>query len=139
MTRVESARVTQMIESSRTTAATPAPAGPEPTAEIDIEAFQKIDLRIGRVVSAEPVEGADRLLRVTVDLGTGTRSVLAGIRAGYSAADLIGRNVVVVANLKPRKMRFGVSEGMLLAASGDGPGVFLVSADAGSLPGMRVR
>lgn len=137
--RVDPARVTQMIESSKPPTPAATPITDESPTEIDLDTFQKVDLRVARILAAETVEGADRLLRITVDLGTATRSVLAGIRAGYGPADLVGKQVVLVANLKPRKMRFGISEGMLLAASGDGPGVFLVSPDAGAKPGMQVR
>jgi methionyl-tRNA synthetase len=139
MTRVEPARVTQMIEASKQSpsASRVTPAG-EP-AEIDIEAFQRVDLRIAQVIDAEAIEGADRLVRLTLDVGTARRNVIAGIRGCYAPTDLIGRQVVLVANLKPRKMRFGTSEGMVLAASGDGPGIFLVSPDVGAEPGMRVK
>jgi methionyl-tRNA synthetase len=99
----------------------------------------KVDLRIARIVRAEPVEGADKLLRLTLDLGTGQRTVFAGIKAAYDADTLIGRHVVAVANLKPRKMRFGTSEGMVLAAGPGGEDVFLLSADDGAEPGMRVK
>jgi methionyl-tRNA synthetase len=110
------------------------------TAEISIEDFAKLDLRVARIARAEAVEGADKLLRLELDLGGTTRTVFAGIKSAYRAEDLEGRLAVVVANLAPRKMKFGVSEGMVLAASGDeGPGIFLVSADAGAKPGMRVK
>ena len=89
--------------------------------------------------SAEHVEGADKLLKLTLDLGGATRTVFAGIKSAYDAEQLEGRLAVVVANLAPRKMKFGVSEGMVLAASGEGPGIFLISADAGAQPGMRVK
>lgn len=104
---------------------------------ISYEDFAKLDLRVGRVVAAEAVEGADKLLRLRVDLGGETRTIFAGIKAHCAPDSLPGRDVVVVANLAPRKMRFGVSEGMVLAA-GDGP-VFLVGPDAGAAPGMRVK
>jgi len=111
---------------------------PEQSAEIDIELFSKIDLRVAKVVKAEHVEGADKLLKLTLDTGGAQRTVFAGIRKAYDPAQLEGRLVVLVANLKPRKMRFGVSEGMVLAASGDGPGVFLLRPDDGAEPGMKV-
>jgi methionyl-tRNA synthetase len=107
-------------------------------AVIDIDEFLKIDLRVATVVEAQAVDGADKLLRVTVDLGGERRNVLAGIRSAYDPASLVGRQVIVVANLKPRKMRFGTSEGMLLAA-GDGAGIYLIAPDNGAQPGMRVR
>jgi methionyl-tRNA synthetase len=106
---------------------------------ISIEDFGRIDLRIARIVSAEPVEGADKLLKLTLDVGDGQRTVFAGIKSAYAPESLAGRHVVVVANLAPRKMRFGTSEGMILAASGEGPGIFLVSPDPGAEPGMRVK
>jgi methionyl-tRNA synthetase len=117
-----------------------APAPPAPPAEVTIEDVARLDLRVARVLAADTIEGADKLLRLRVDLGGGSeRTIFAGIRGAYEPADLVGRHIVVVANLKPRKMRFGTSEGMLLAASGDTPGVFVVAPDAGALPGMRVK
>ncbi len=109
------------------------------TDQISIEDFNKLDLRIAKIVEAEQVEGADKLLKLTLDLGGETRTVFAGIKQVYAAESLKGRHAVVVANLAPRKMRFGVSEGMVLAASGEGPGIFLISPDAGAQPGMRVK
>jgi methionyl-tRNA synthetase len=116
-----------------------AAAGNAAAAEISIEEFGRIELRIARIVAAELVEGADKLLKLTVDLGGEPRTVFAGIRSAYRPEQLVGRHVVVVANLKPRKMRFGLSEGMVLAASGGGTELFLVGPDAGALPGMRVK
>ncbi|MCX7962776.1 MAG: methionine--tRNA ligase [Burkholderiales bacterium] len=107
--------------------------------EITIDEFARLDLRVARIVKAEAVEGADKLLKLTLDLGDHRRTVFAGIKSSYAPEALEGRLTVVVANLAPRKMRFGVSEGMVLAASGDGPGVFLLSADEGAQPGMKVR
>jgi methionyl-tRNA synthetase len=109
----------------------------EPPAEITIDEFMKIDLRVALVVNAEAVEGADKLLKLTLDDGKDGRTVFAGIKSHYSPEDLIGKQVVVVANLKPRKMRFGLSEGMVLAA-GDGQ-PFIIGVDEGATPGMRVR
>jgi len=112
---------------------------------ISIDDFNKLDFRVAKIVKAEHVEGADRLLRLTLDLGADaagvlqTRTVLAGIKAVYEPAKLEGRLAVVVANLAPRTMKFGVSEGMVLAASGEGPGIFLISPDSGAQPGMRVK
>jgi len=106
---------------------------------IAIDDFNKLDLRVARIAKAEAVEGADKLLKLTLDLGDGTRTVFAGIKSAYAPEKLEGRLTVVVANLAPRKMKFGVSEGMVLAASGDGPGIFLVSPDTGAQPGMRVK
>ncbi len=106
---------------------------------ISIDDFAKVDLRIARIEKAEAVEGADKLLALTLDVGGGTRQVFAGIKAAYDADDLVGRHVVVVANLAPRKMRFGVSEGMVLAAGPGGEDIFLLSPDSGATPGMQVR
>jgi len=92
-----------------------------------------------RIVAAEGVEGADKLLRITVDLGGETRNIFAGIKSAYDPKDLIGRLTVVVANLAPRKMRFGVSEGMILAAGPGGTDLWLLAPDDGAQPGMRVK
>ncbi len=109
-------------------------------ASISIDDFARLDLRVARVVRAESVEGSDKLLRLTLDLGGEQRTVFSGIRAAYQPEQLTGRLVVMIANLAPRKMRFGVSQGMVLCASGDGgPGaVFLLAADSGAQPGMKV-
>jgi len=114
--------------------ATPAPGG-----QISIDDFSRVDLRVAKIVAADHVEGADKLLRLTVDLGGETRTLFAGIKSAYDPGELVGRLTVVVANLAPRKMKFGTSEGMVLAASGDGPGVFLLAPDSGAQPGMRVK
>ncbi|HEU4617464.1 MAG TPA: methionine--tRNA ligase [Gammaproteobacteria bacterium] len=106
--------------------------------QIDIELFAKLDLRVARVLEAAYVEGADKLLKLTLDAGTERRTVFAGIRRSYDPAALEGRLVVLVANLKPRKMRFGTSEGMILAASGGDEGPFVVVPDQGAKPGMKV-
>jgi methionyl-tRNA synthetase len=117
-----------------------AASAPEPQAStISIEDFAKLDLRVARIVAADHVEGADKLLKLTLDVGGASRTVFAGIKSAYDPAQLVGRHAVVVANLTPRKMRFGTSEGMILAASGDGQGLFLVSPDSGAEPGMRVK
>jgi methionyl-tRNA synthetase len=108
------------------------------TSTISIDEFKRIDLRVARIVSAEHVEGADKLLKLTLDLGSETRTVFAGIKAAYDPAVLKGRLTVMVANLAPRKMKFGVSEGMVLAASGEAPGLFLLAPDTGATPGMKV-
>jgi len=108
-------------------------------ASISIDDFAKLDLRVARIVTAEAVEGADKLLKLTLDIGSETRTVFAGIKSAYPPAALVGRLTVMVANLAPRKMRFGLSEGMVLAASGEGPGIFLVAPDAGAAPGMQVK
>jgi methionyl-tRNA synthetase len=164
MTRIDAKQIDALLEGPKGTAA-PAPAsaragpakaqgdklahavaavaggdaGSEP-AHVGIDDFTRIDLRIARIVHAEEVEGADKLLKLTLDVGEGrTRVVFAGIKSAYRPADLVGRLTPMVANLAPRKMKFGVSEGMILAASGDGPGVYLLSPDSGAQPGMRVK
>jgi methionyl-tRNA synthetase len=107
---------------------------------ISIEDFARVDLRVARIVDAKDVEGADKLLELTLDVGDGeTRRVFAGIRTRYAAQDLVGRHTVVVANLAPRKMRFGVSEGMVLAAGPGGKELWLIQPDAGARAGMRVK
>ncbi len=113
----------------------------EPLAgECTIEDFGKVDLRVARIVSAEEVPEARKLLKLVVSLGGDqTRQVFAGIKAAYNPADLVGRLVVIVANLKPRQMKFGLSEGMVCAAGGGGAEVFLLSPDSGAVPGQRVH
>jgi methionyl-tRNA synthetase len=107
---------------------------------ISIDEFLRVDLRVAKVLNAELVAGADKLLKLSLDLGElGTRSVFAGIRAAYEPASLVGRLIVVVANLEPREMRFGVSEGMMLAAGPGGKDIFVLSPDTGATPGMRVK
>ena len=106
---------------------------------ISIEDFIKIDLRVAEIKNAENVEEADKLLKIILDLGDlGERTVFAGIKKFYDPEKLIGLKIICVANLKPRKMRFGVSEGMILAASNDEEGVFILHPDQGAKPGMRV-
>ena len=108
---------------------------------IGIDDFAKLDLRVGRVRVCEFVEGSDKLLRFELDAGDlGTRQIFSGIRASYGEPEsLVGRNVVFIANLAPRKMRFGISEGMILSAGFDGGGLFLLDAHEGAQPGMPVR
>jgi methionyl-tRNA synthetase len=121
-----------VVAGARSEAGTPATIG--------IDDFARVDLRIARIVAADAVEGADKLVRLTLDVGEGRhRTVFAGIKAAYRPEDLVGRLTPMVANLAPRKMKFGVSEGMVLAASGDGPGIYLLAPDAGAMPGMRVK
>jgi len=108
-------------------------------AAISIDDFNKIDFRVAKIVNAEHIEGADKLLRLTLDVGSGTKTVFAGIKSSYDPEKLKGRLTVVVANLAPRKMKFGVSEGMVLAASGEGPGIYILSPDSGAEPGMKVK
>ncbi|WP_058557093.1 methionine--tRNA ligase [Thiohalocapsa sp. ML1] len=157
MVRVEPAQVAAVLEASKEDlAAAGQPAGgqgadagaaaatdhlaKDPIADtIDFETFAKVDLRIARIARAAPVEGADKLLQLTLDLGGETRNVFAGISKAYAPADLEGRLTVMVANLAPRKMRFGVSEGMVLAAGPGGKDLFILSPDAGAEPGMKVK
>ena len=148
--RVEEKQLERLFDAE----AVPQPAAPQRHAEkqqnaakeppvtpqtISIEDFAKLDLRVARIVAAEAVEGADKLLKLTLDVGEGRRTVFAGVKSAYSPEQLQGRLTVLVANLAPRKMKFGVSEGMILAASGEGPGIFLVGPDSGAQPGMRVK
>ena len=106
---------------------------------INIDQFSAVDLRVAKIVKAEHVEGADKLLRLTLDVGDlGTRNVFAGIKSAYKPNELTDKHIVLVNNLEPRKMKFGVSEGMVLASSND-EGIYLVSPDSGAKPGMKVR
>jgi methionyl-tRNA synthetase len=149
MTRVEEKQLDALFDAEKVPSMTGTPPfQPSPvkgegevvsTPQIAIDEFAKVDLRIAKIVNAETVEGADKLLKLTLDVGGTTRTVFAGIKSAYDPAALKGRLTVVVANLAPRKMKFGVSEGMVLAASGDGPGLFLLSPDSGAEPGMRVK
>src|ERR1700686_851669 len=107
---------------------------------ISIDDFLRVDLRVAKVLNAELVAGADKLLKLVLDLGElGARSVFAGIRAAYEPESLVGRLIVVVANLEARKMRFGVSEGMMLAAGPGGKEIFVLFPDSGAMPGMRIK
>lgn len=108
-------------------------------AQIDFEDFAKVDLRIAEIVNAEHVEGADKLLKLTLSLGDETRQVFAGIKSAYQPEQLIGKLTLTVANLKPRQMRFGVSEGMVLAAGPGGKDIWLLEPNAGAKPGMKVK
>ena len=151
--RIELKDVQAMVEESVVAATenTPAPAATpadsdaaliaEPlAAECTIEDFQKVDLRVARILKAEHFEGANKLLRLTVSLGgENTRNVFAGIKAAYDPEKLVGRLVIVVANLKPRQMKFGLSEGMVCASGGGGTEVYLLSPDSGAVPGQRVH
>ena len=130
----------QPAASPNSSAAEQAPDSAHASSEpIDIDAFNRIDLRVARVVSAEHVDGADKLIRLVLDLGDSQRQVFAGIKSAYAPESLVGRLTVVVANLKPRKMRFGESQGMVLAAGPGGKDIFLLSPDAGAAPGMQVK
>lgn len=154
MTRVEPDKIAAIVEASKENlektppvkpksakaeASEPA-AGIEPIASpIEIDDFAKIDLRVARIVKAEAVEGAEKLLQLTVDLGSETRNIFAGIKSAYTPEQLEGKLTVVVANLQPRKMRFGTSEGMVLAAGPGGKDIFVLSPDQGAQPGMRIK
>ena len=106
---------------------------------INIDQFSEIDLRIAKIINASEVDGADKLLQLELDVGDlGTKNVFAGIKSAYNPKDLINKLVIVVKNLEPRKMKFGISEGMVLASSDD-DGIYLVSPDEGAKPGMKVR
>src|SRR5512139_96362 len=157
MTRVEAKQVRALTEANRESLAPAAPQAPtasaaasggarvakenasaEPTT-VSIEQFSAVDLRVARIAKAEHVDGAEKLLKLTLDIGTETRTVFAGIKSAYDPAALEGRLTVMVANLAPRKMKFGVSEGMVLAAGPGGSDLFILSPDAGAQPGMKVK
>ena len=154
MTRVERSRIDALVEANRESLQ-PALQSHSPQRHaqhqekaveastqpnmITIDDFAKVDLRVARIVNAEHVEGAEKLLKLTLDIGAETRQVFAGIKSAYDPDTLKGRLTVMVANLQPRKMRFGESQGMVLAASGDSPGIFLLSPDDGAQPGMKVK
>jgi methionyl-tRNA synthetase len=141
LTRVDAKTLDKLMdlkESPKVTEPVAAPAAAA-TASIGIDDFAKVDLRVARILAAEAVSGSDKLLKLTLDLGEPTaRTVFSGIRSAYDPATLAGRFTVVVANLAPRKMRFGVSEGMVLCASGAGAGLYLLAPDSGATPGMRI-
>jgi methionyl-tRNA synthetase len=141
MTRVDPVKIEAMIEDSKESlqsSDTPATPALDLADEIGIEDFLKVDLRIAKIIKAELVEESDKLLQLTLDLGGETHNVFAGIKSAYDPADLVGRHTVMVANLKPRKMRFGTSEGMVLAAGPGGKELFILSPDDGATPGTRV-
>tara|TARA_Y100000022_G_scaffold200155_1_gene214595 strand:+ start:1965 stop:3971 length:2007 start_codon:yes stop_codon:yes gene_type:complete len=138
--RMEIKQVEKLVDAPEPQVPEQAPAAESKTdASISIEDFNKIELRVARIVSAEPVDGADKLLRLVLDVGDHQRQVFSGIKAAYAADDLVDRLTVVVANLAPRKMRFGVSEGMVLAAGPGDTDIFLLSPDSGATPGMVVK
>ncbi|MCX7184141.1 MAG: methionine--tRNA ligase [Nitrosospira sp.] len=154
ITRIDPKQITALVEASTESLkpATPQPHSQQRHAQhqenivetttqpatISIDDFTKIDLRVARIVNAEHVEGADKLLKLTLDIGTEQRTVFAGIKSAYDPEKLKGRLTVMVANLAPRKMKFGLSEGMVLAA-GDGNGLYLLGPDEGAQPGMRIK
>ncbi|TBW10575.1 methionine--tRNA ligase [Azotobacter chroococcum subsp. isscasi] len=151
MTRIEPAKIDAMIEASKEDLAAQSTEAAAPTgngelvkdplaAEINFDAFAAVDLRIALIEKAEFVEGADKLLRLTLDIGDAKRNVFSGIKSAYpEPSQLEGRLTLYVANLAPRKMKFGLSEGMVLAAGPGGSEIFLLSPDAGAKPGQRVR
>lgn len=144
--RVDQEKVTAMVEESKEgQAPAAAPVQPEVPAiepikpECTIDDFAKIDLRVAKVVSAEKVAGADKLLHLVLDVGIGQKNVMAGIATAYAPESLVGRHVVFFANLKPRKMKFGLSEGMILASGPGGKDIFVLSPDAGAQPGQTIK
>jgi methionyl-tRNA synthetase len=156
MQRVDASKIEAMIAESREEGGAPAvESAPQTSAppddkgealaanpiapQITIEDFAKVDLRVARVIAADEVPEAKKLVRLTLSLGgEETRKVFAGIKAAYEPADLVGRLVVMVANLAPRQMKFGLSEGMIIAAGPGGEDIFLLSPDEGAVPGQRV-
>jgi len=139
MHRVEEKQLDALFELKSEKSAMTTPPAASTDGTISIDDFSKVDLRVAKILKAEQVEGADKLLKLTLDAGNGTRTVFAGIKSAYDPAKLEGRLTVMVANLAPRKMKFGVSEGMVLAASGEGPGLYLLSPDSGAQAGMKVK
>jgi methionyl-tRNA synthetase len=148
ITRVDAKQLENLFEPATAAASVSAPAQAAPAAaapvatpsnEITVEDFAKLDLRIAKILAAEAVEGADKLLKLSLDVGEGQRTVFAGIRSAYAPEQLVGRLTVVLANLKPRKMRFGTSEGMVLAAGPGGKDLFILSPDSGAQAGMKVK
>jgi methionyl-tRNA synthetase len=149
ITRIDPKQVDALLEGPKAAASPSPPPAPRtreegaastPKSQISVDDFSKVDLRIARIVDAEHVEGAEKLLKLTLDAGEGRhRIVFAGIKSAYRPEDLVGRLTPMVANLAPRKMKFGLSEGMVLAASGEGAGIFLLAPDSGAQPGMRVK
>lgn len=147
MTRIEMDKVIAMVEASKESTEEKSSANTENNAwlnkeplasEIEYDDFAKVDLRVARIVNAEHVEGADKLLRLTLDLGSERRNVFAGIKSAYKPEELIGKHTVMVANLKARKMKFGLSEGMVLAAGPGGKDIYILEPNSGAEPGMRV-
>ena len=161
MTRIDQKQIAALVEANKTSLAPVVETAPQKHAEkqekaaevakataeagphISIDDFMKVELKVARIVDAGHVDGAEKLIRLSLDIGEEKpRQVFAGIKSAYDPAQLIGRLTVMVANLAPRKMKFGMSEGMILAASdpeGKTPGIFLLAPDSGALPGMRVK
>nr|WP_186297679.1 methionine--tRNA ligase [Sedimenticola selenatireducens] len=148
MTRIENSQIDAIVEASKvdlekqepSTVKTSEPLPQDPICDtIEYPDFAKVDLRVVKIIKAEQVDGAEKLLQLTLDLGGETRNVFAGIKSAYAPEDLVGKLTVMVANLAPRKMRFGVSEGMVLAAGPGGKELFILTPDSGATPGMRVK
>ena len=146
MQRVDMKQIEALIEDGKAEAAAEAPAKPktalddDPVAPvISFDEFAKVDIRVAKIVAAGHVAGADKLLQLTLDIGGETRNVFAGIKSAYQPEDLVGKLTVMVANLAPRKMKFGMSEGMVLAAGPGGKDIFILEPDSGATPGMRVK
>ena len=148
MQRIEMDKIDAMVEDSKESLAAAnapkldpeSPLAKDPISEeITFEDFAKVDFRIARIANAEHVEKADKLLRLELDLGGETRQVFAGIKSAYAPEDLVGKHTVMVANLAPRKMRFGMSEGMVLAAGPGGKDLYILEPHEGAKPGMRVK
>ena len=144
MTRVEADKIEAIVEASKEnlekTADQPKAKQFEPIADtIEFDDFAKLDLRIAKIIKAEHVAGAEKLLQLTVDIGDETRNIFAGIKSAYAPEDLEGQLTLVIANLAPRKMRFGLSEGMVLAAGPGGKDIWILKPDAGAIAGMRVK
>jgi len=149
MTRVDADKIAAIVESSKenlekTVAQTQAPVEKEklfePIADVvDFNDFAKLDLRIAKIIKAESIEGSDKLLHLIVDIGDEVRTIFAGIKSAYAPEDLEGKLTLVIANLAPRKMRFGTSEGMVLAAGPGGKDIWILSPDEGAVAGMRVK
>ena len=139
LTRIEDKQIEAMVEETKAEPKLSGPPADMPVADqISIDDFSRVDLRIARIVDASHVEGADKLLQLTLDLGFDDRKIFAGIKSAYRPEDIKGRLTVVVANLAPRKMKFGTSEGMVLCAGPGGKDLFLLSPDEGAIPGMRI-
>lgn len=145
MTRVEANKITAIVEASKENLEkTAAPSSTIKKFEtiantIEFDDFAKLDLRIAKIIKADHVEGSDKLLQLTVDIGDETRNILAGIKSAYAPEDLEGKLTLVIANLAPRKMRFGCSEGMVLAAGPGGKDIWILSPDQGAVAGLRVK
>lgn len=148
MSRLEESKIDAMVEETKASNSEADSGGPALSGaladnplkpEIEYEDFDKCDFRIAKIVEANHVEGADKLLQLTLDIDGQTRNVFAGIKSAYQPEDLVGRHTVMIANLKPRKMRFGLSEGMVLAAGPGGKDLFILNPDEGASAGMQVK